>query len=159
MTMKLVPNQYSKEQYGFTLIELMVVITVIGILAAIAIPNYMSYVGRAQVVEGFTVSAGLRSEIGVYLWENKRFPDTNEVSVTGNIGKQTNKLDGKYIATNGISVTPDTGVITINFDAGNIAGKTLVLTPQMNSLNNQQIVKWSCSGTVDTNKLPLGCQD
>lgn len=148
-----------RTQNGFTLIELMIVVAIIGILAAIALPNYMSYVGRAQVVEGFTVSAGLRSEIGVYLWENKRFPDASEVSITGNIGKQTNELDGKYIATNGISVTPDTGVITINFDAGNIAGKTLVLTPQMNSINNQQIVKWSCSGTVDTNKLPLGCQD
>lgn len=146
-------------QNGFTLIELMIVVAIIGVLAAIAIPSYLTYIGRAQVVEGFTVSAGLRSEIGVYLWENKRFPDASEVSITGNIGKQTNKLDGKYIATNGISVTPDTGVITINFDAGNIAGKTLVLTPQMNSLNNQQIVKWSCSGTVDTNKLPLGCQD
>ena len=146
-------------QKGFTLIELMIVIAIIGVLAAIAIPNYLSYVGRAQVVEGFTVSAGLRSEIGVYLWENKHFPNANEIAITGNIGKQANMLEGKYIATNGISVTPDTGVITINFDAGNIAGKTLVLMPQMNSLNNQQIVKWSCSGTVDTNKLPLVCQD
>ncbi|GAF51930.1 type IV pilin PilA [Psychrobacter sp. JCM 18900] len=137
----------------------MIVFAIIGILSAIAIPSYLNYIGRSQAVEGFTVSAGLRSEIGVYLWENKRFPNANEVSVTGKIGKQANTLEGKYIATSGISVTPDTGVIAINFDAGNIAGKTLILTPQMNSLNNQQVVKWSCNGTVDANKLPLGCRN
>lgn len=148
-----------RTQNGFTLIELMIVVAIIGILSAIAIPNYLNYIGRSQAVEGFTVSAGLRSEITTYVWENKRFPDANEVSVTGNIGKQTNKLEGKYIATNGISVTPDTGVITINFNGGNIAGKTLVLKPQMNSLNNQQIVKWTCSGTVGADKLPMSCQN
>ncbi|WP_201568344.1 pilin [Psychrobacter sp. JCM 18900] len=148
-----------RTQNGFTLIELMIVFAIIGILSAIAIPSYLNYIGRSQAVEGFTVSAGLRSEIGVYLWENKRFPNANEVSVTGKIGKQANTLEGKYIATSGISVTPDTGVIAINFDAGNIAGKTLILTPQMNSLNNQQVVKWSCNGTVDANKLPLGCRN
>lgn len=144
---------------GFTLVELMIVIAIIGILAAIAIPSYLRYIGKSQVVEGFTVSAGLRSEIGVYIWENKNFPDANEVAITGNIGKQANTLEGKYIATSGISVTPDTGVITVNFDDGNIAGKTLVMTPKINTSNNHQIVEWTCSGTVGADKLPMSCQN
>ncbi len=148
-----------RTQNGFTLIELMIVVAIIGILSAIAIPSYLNYIGRSQAVEGFTVSAGLRSEITTYVWENKRFPDANEVAITGNIGKQANTLEGKYIATNGISVTPDTGIITINFDDGNIAGESLILTPEINTLNNQQIIKWSCSGTMSPNKLPLSCQD
>ena len=157
--MKLAPSQYSKEQNGFTMIEIMIVIAIIGILAAIAIPSYLNYIGKSQAVEGFTVSAGLRNEIGLYIWENKHFPNTNEVAITGNIGKKANTLKGKYIATNGISVTPDTGVITINFDGGNIAGKSLVLTPKLNTLSNQQIVKWTCSGTIALSQLPLSCQD
>lgn len=148
-----------RTQNGFTLIELMIVVAIIGILSTIAIPSYLNYIGRSQAVEGFTVSAGLRSEITTYVWENKRFPGTNEVALTGNIGKQANRLEGKYIATNGISVMPDTGVITIDFNDGNITGESLILTPEINTLNNQQIVKWSCSGTINPNKLPLSCQD
>ncbi|MBH0084971.1 pilin [Psychrobacter sp. SCQQ22] len=144
---------------GYTLIELMIVIAIIGILAAIAIPNYLIHVGRAQVVEGFMISDSLRSEIGLHLWEHKRFPNAADVAVTGDMGQQANTLDGKYVATNGVSITADTGVITVNFDAGNVAGKTLVMTPEINTANDQQAMKWVCSGTVGVDKLPVSCQD
>ncbi len=149
----------SSSQSGFTLIELMIVIAIIGILAAIALPNYMSYVGRTQTIEGFMISDGLRSEIGTWVWEHKAFPDAATVAATGNIGKQANGLDGKYVQTNGVSVAANTGVITVNFDLGNIAGKTLILTPEINLNTNEQVIKWVCSGTVGTDKLPTSCQD
>lgn len=130
--------RYSSEQWGFTFSELIIVIAIVGILAAIAIPSYKSYIKRAQITEGFIVSEGIRSEIGIHVWEKKRFPNDAEVSATGNIGKQTNDLKGKYIKTNGINVAPNTGVITVVFDTGNIAGKTLILTPEINLNTNEQ---------------------
>ncbi|BBI66246.1 hypothetical protein PKHYL_04370 [Psychrobacter sp. KH172YL61] len=86
------------------------------------------------------------------------FPNAAEVAVTGVIGRQANSLDGKYVSKNGVKVAPNTGVIIINFDAGNIAGKTLVLTPEINILNNQQVIQWVCSGTIGKDKLPTSCQ-
>lgn len=149
----------SSSHSGFTLIELMIVIAIIGILAAIALPNYLIYTARAQAVEGFVVSDTIRSDIATWVFENKVFPDAASVAVTGIIGRQANALDGKYVAANGVAVTADTGVITVTFDTGTNAGKTLILTPEINISNNQQVIKWVCSGSVGADRLPASCQD
>lgn len=146
-------------QKGFTLIEIMIVVAIGGILAAIAIPSYLNYVGRAQVVEGFVASDGLRSEVAIWVFENKVFPDAAATAITGDIGRQANAIDGKYIATNGVSVAADTGVITVIFDAGNIAGEKLILAPEINNNNSQNLTQWVCSGTVSAEKLPTSCQN
>lgn len=160
---KAVQNYHLKRkltvQFGYTLIELMISVAIIGILAAIAIPSYMSYIGRTQTMEGFTVTDGLRSVIGLHVWENRQFPNSVDVAITGDIGEQADAIEGKYVAPSGVIVAPNTGVITISFDSGNIAGKTLVLTPKVNNSTNKQVVKWVCSGSVGADKLPLSCQD
>lgn len=148
-----------RAQKGFTLIELMIVVAIIGILAAIAVPNYLNYVGRTQVIEGFVATDGIRSEVGLQVFNNKAFPDADDVSVTGIVGSQADAIEGKYIATNGVSVTADTGVITVLFDAGSISGKTLVLTPEINTNNSQNLVQWVCGGTVSVSILPKNCQN
>lgn len=146
------------KQKGFTLIELMLVLAIVGILASIAVPAYQVYIGRTQVMEGFKATDGLRSEIAVWSANYKAFPDNSAVTQTGYVGAIAHQIDGKYIQQYGVVVTANTGVITVNFDAGNISGKNLVLTPTLNTNNNEQIIKWQCSGSIQVQYLPTSCQ-
>ena len=84
-----------KVQKGFTLIELMIVVAIIGILAAIALPAYQDYTGRAQAAEALSSTAGVRADIGVYLSEEGALPVTGDAAAAV-IEATLADLDGKY---------------------------------------------------------------
>jgi len=121
-------------QKGFTLIELMIVIAIIGILAAIAIPAYQNYTIRSQVTEGLTLGDGWKTAISEYYANTGCWP-----TITNLAGMCASQ--GKYEQ----SVTVNTGgVILITY--GNqanakINGQTLEIVPYTNSNND---VLWVC---------------
>jgi type IV pilus assembly protein PilA len=113
-------TQIRKVQQGFTLIELMIVVAIIGILAAIAIPAYSDYTKKAQASEAFSLLDGLKSVAGEYFHENASFVDFA-------IPASANK-DGKYVT--GIAVTEAAAAkltLTATIGNGANAGKTVVL--------------------------------
>jgi type IV pilus assembly protein PilA len=126
----------TSDQKGFTLIELMIVVAIIGILAAIAIPAYQSYTVRAQVTEGLNLAAAAKTAVAETYASNGAWPATNAsagMDVAANI-------NGKYVT----SVTIGAGgQITIAYgnQATTIAGKTMTLTPYTSANND---ISWQC---------------
>ena len=139
-------------QKGFTLIELMIVIAIIGILAAIAIPAYQNYTIRSQVTEGISMAAGWKTAISEYYAQNGSFPTgsttvaagaANKVSVTGN-------SQGKYVGSIAVGAG---GVITVTYTGSQVSAKLLngVLTFVPGTDANADVV-WICgTATLPTN--------
>ncbi len=123
-------------QKGFTLIELMIVVAIIGILAAIAIPAYQDYTIRAQVSEGLSLTAGLKADIAAYYSERGAWPPTN--AALGITTAPSSKL------VSGVQVAG--GAINVTF--GNQANAALVnriLTIRPATSGNNDI-SWICGG-------------
>jgi type IV pilus assembly protein PilA len=91
---------FKKVQKGFTLIELMIVIAIIGILAAIAIPAYQNYTIRSQVTEGLSLADGWKTAISEYYAQNGSFPAGSTTSTAGVAGdvSVTGASAGKYVS-------------------------------------------------------------
>ncbi len=136
-------------QKGFTLIELMIVVAIIGILAAVALPAYQDYTGRAQASEALTATAGLRADIAVYLSEEGALPGAGDSAA---LDAAIDELEGKYFE--GITLSAD-GVVGVPFTSG-VHNDTMSLTPILNGAKNQ-IANWECSG-LDDKYLPSACR-
>ena len=113
---------------GFTLIELMIVVAIIGILVAVGIPQYQNYVARSQAAEGFSLAGGLKTAVAEYQDSNGVFPTGTDVHTELGIESAGNII-GKYVT--GVTVSNDgSGSITAIFGSGNHAGKFLRLPPE-----------------------------
>jgi type IV pilus assembly protein PilA len=123
-------------QKGFTLIELMIVVAIIGILAAIAIPAYQDYTIRAQVTEGLNLMSDTKAGVAEYYAQEGAWPATEDLV---GIATDTDK-SGKYVT----AVNVDDGTITATFGAqanSNITGKFLSLHPMVSP--NGDVI-WIC---------------
>lgn len=139
-----------RQQQGFTLIELMIVVAIIGILAAVAIPAYQDYTVRAKVSEGIGMAAGMKSRI-----EETRIA-LGHFAIGGNASyglPAPASITGNNLASLSVG---NNGLVTLTFNNDNaLTGHTLTLSPTLSGGS----LRWSCTGGDLLDKYrPANCR-
>jgi type IV pilus assembly protein PilA len=141
-------------QKGFTLIELMIVVAIIGILAAIAIPAYQDYTVRAQVTEGLNLAGAVKAAVSESFAQTGVWPVDNVAlgmnNATGPAGKYVSNVQ---VTTGTINITY--GGAQANASALTAATRLLTIMPTVSSLVSQDVV-WNCGYKAVVGVAPVG---
>jgi type IV pilus assembly protein PilA len=130
---------------GFTIIELMIVVTIIGILVAIGVPSYQGYANRAKITEGVLLAGPVKVAVYDYLVRSERLPaDNAEAGIDAPA-----QMRGRYVRSIGVV----DGVITVTFGDAALDGQTITLIPTSTAAN----VVWTCTTSLPEHLKPKGC--
>jgi type IV pilus assembly protein PilA len=131
-------------QKGFTLIELMIVIAIIGILAAIAVPQYQSYTNKAKFSEVVSATAPFKLAVELCAADTGALTACGNSNATGEVPPAISGQTAGYVASVAVSAT---GVITATANASITGTPTYILTPTLGSSTGSALVTWVKSGT------------
>ncbi|EKO3659009.1 pilin [Vibrio metschnikovii] len=140
-------THYTKQQ-GFTLIELMIVVAIIGVLAAIAVPQYQNYVAKSEASSALATISGIRTNVETYVLGEGKFP-SNEDEIRKEVGIPTSNLGT-------ITLQPKEngdGSIEFKFTTGSplVNGKTLTLARTAEG-------SWECTTEIAKSVIPKACE-
>ncbi|HFC2176080.1 TPA: pilin [Neisseria gonorrhoeae] len=160
-------------QKGFTLIELMIVIAIVGILAAVALPAYQDYTARAQVSEAILLAEGQKSAVTEYYLNHGKWPENN---ASAGVASSPTDIKGKYVQ----KVEVNNGVVTATMASSNVNKEIKDKRLSLWAKRENGSVKWFCgqpvtrdnadaddddvtddknNNGIDTKHLPSTCRD
>lgn len=131
---------------GFTIIELMIAVAIIGILAALAIPAYQTYITRSRVSESILFASDAKSNVAQYYLSTGDFPNNNDEA-----GIPTT-ISSPMVASVNVS---NNGQVTVTTSISGITNGTIIFSPQASSSG----IEWTCTGgNLDGNYRPSNCR-
>lgn len=149
------PATRNKKQGGFTLIELMIVVAIIGVLASIAVPQYQNYTARAQASEGLSVTGGMRADIAEQYSLQGKMPEAADITTLGT----ANDPAGRYVQTATYSISEGgTGTITVAYQSDTAIANQGDNSNALTIFTDDPSEGWACGG-LDDNLLPAGCRE
>lgn len=149
-------------QKGFTLIELMIVIAIIGVLAAVAVPAYQDYLAKGQLAEAASMTGGVKTEVAMIYAADTTCPANAAAAPTGTNIALSTSISGKYILSVTTAGTPDvTGVggctVTAKFRGTGVNPKLIDKSILYKLVAGNGVANWTCGTDIDVSLKPKTC--